>query len=340
MSIETHLPSPRFSAFSAGAVSVFFAFALGALAGSTFAALCDETYHLQTATQYVYTTQNPMQPGEPTVTELRTDLADMKTYLDSTELQFLVGFEGACGGYTAKPLHYLLRQKADRAFKSVEVQGYSVRMFDSNTTLSERGYGYWFGFSLRPDTLAFALGMPKDGAGPFTAWYGLSVVRDSTRNTTSGLWSGATTRQVAFPTPDDESHTLKPLQEFWKDLTFDANHQGTVTFQLIKITYDSKPTAIRDPARPASPAPSVFSARQNGGQVKIRVGNGLPGQASAPNGSALVLFDMFGHRVAQLHPIGQDYFWNGVNRNGAAAPSGVYFAERDGRVVGKFMYSR
>jgi hypothetical protein len=57
------------------------------------AALCDETYYLQSATQYIFTGQSVTDLGEATVTELKTDLSDMKTFIDSTELQFMVGLK-------------------------------------------------------------------------------------------------------------------------------------------------------------------------------------------------------------------------------------------------------
>jgi hypothetical protein len=313
-------------------------------ASAMTAALCDENYNLQTATQYIFTSQSVADLGEPTVTELKTDLSDMKTFIDSPELQFMVGFEGACGTYTAKPLTFLIRQKADRAFKKGVVNGYSVRLYDTNSLLTGHDYGYWFGFTTQPDIPSFAVGKPKSNEGLFTTWYGLSVVVDSTKNATSGLWSGRRTSQGAFPTPDDSSHMVDAIKNTRKTLTFDDLHQGSLTVQLLRITYDSKPTAIgaRNGRSQPNPGERHFSVRQSGSQMHLSLNQATVNHSGTATSPTIQLYDMLGHGIAQLrgedHGSNPNYTWNGKTHSGSTAPSGVYFVEAAGKVLGRFMY--
>lgn len=297
-----------------------------------FAALCEESFNMQSATQYIFTTSNASDLGNPAATSLATDLSNMHLIFDSTQYQIIVGFDGACGTYTQKPVRYRLRNKGQSAISLVTVNDYYVRMYDSNTVLTGQNYAYWFGFALKPDTLIHAIGKNKDANAQFTAWYGAAIFLDSTRNPTSGLWTSATSYQIQTSGPRDSLTLATGLLNSWKNITFDANRKGKFTVQLIKVIYDAAPTSLNKPqvAAKAMRKPSAMSVQQNEGQVRLRLN--MP-----ENELGLVeLYDMFGHKVAALHPTGSDYLWNGKTYEGYAARAGVYFAQSRGKVLGKF----
>jgi hypothetical protein len=323
-----------------------FALAAGLALGSpsqTSAALCEESFNLQTATQYVYTTSNTSSLGTPAVTQLATDLSNMRLIFDSTQYEILAGFDGACGTFTKKPVRYRLRNKGGSSVNLVTVNDYYVRMFDSNTVLTGQNYGFWFGFSLKPDTLVYAIGKGKGVDDKFTAWFGTALFLDSTRNTTSGLWSSAYNYQIQTRGPYDSAYLDTTMLKSWKNIVFDANRKGTFTVQLIKVTYDAQTTSVKKPRASANGLrkSAGFSAHQIEGQVRIRLDMPEGAATNQPTHLASVeLYDMFGHKVATLHATGNDYIWNGKTLDGYAARGGVYFAQSRGKVLGKFFLAR
>jgi hypothetical protein len=325
-----------------------FALAAGLALGSpsqTSAALCEESFNLQTATQYIYTTSNASSLGSPVVTPLATDLSNMRLLFDSTQYQIVAGFDGACGAFTKKPVRYRLRNKGSSNVQLVTVNDYFLRMYDSNTVLTGHNYGFWFGFSLKPDTLVYAIGKGKGAEDKFTAWFGVALLLDSTRNTTSGLWSSSYSYQVQTSGPYDSAFLDTTLLRGWKNIVFDSNRKGTFTVQMIKVTYDAQTTSLKKPraAAPGLRKPAGFSVQQADGQVRIRVdaseGAGA-GQAANQALPSVELYDMFGHKVATLHATGSDYIWNGQTLEGYTARGGVYFAQSRGKVLGKFFLTR
>ncbi len=296
------------------------------------AAICDATYHLQSATQYLSTTQDVNQLGTATVKSLSSDLSDMSFIFDSTGYRIIHSFEGACGTYTAKPIKYRVRNKGEKTLVDGVQNDILVRLFDTNTTLQGYDYKYWFGFASSPDNLLFPIGQTKDENAKFTAWYGTAVFQDSTRDNVSGLWSSGWSYKAQANGPSDSLALAKQILQGWKSEVFDANHKGSFRVQLIKVTYDTvpSPTGVRQ-SRSKVQRVSGFSVSQNGGQVRITQGKA----ALAP----IQLFDMLGHKVAQLYPTGDTYLWNGRNLQGHAAIGGIYFAESAGKVVGKFLFT-
>lgn len=308
-------------------------FLLGlALPAAIPAAICDAAYHLQSATQYLYTTQDVNQLGVPAVKSLSSDLSDMSFVFDSTSYRLIHSFEGACGNFATKPIKYRVRNKGAKTLVDGVQSDIYNRLFDSNSVLSGKNFLYWFGFSFNPDTVHYFIGRDKSENSLFTAWYGAAVLRDSTRDGASGLWRSSVGYQLQSQGPSDSLFLAGQVLQGWKSVVFDANHQGAFTLQLIKLTYDSvpSPTALRPSPAKAQKAFGL-SVSQNGGQVRITQGSGALGQ--------IQLFDMLGHKVAQLRPTGAAYLWNGRNLQGQPAIGGIYFAESAGKVVGKFLYT-
>jgi hypothetical protein len=227
----------------------------------------------------------------------------------------------------------LKKRFASRRVKRVKVNDIYVRMYDSNTVLNGQNYRYWFGFSLRPDTLIYAVGMPKTEKAMFSTWYAIGLLADSTRDPNSGLWSTSSSYQLNLSGPSDSLTLATNTLKGWKDETFGENHKGGMYLQLIQITYDNKPTGVRSSGG-ARHARSGMVASQKGGQVRMTL-HGLGDHAGS-----IELFDMFGRKMARLHPTGGEYLWNGNTTNGQAAPGGVYFAQSQNRVLGKFFYHR
>lgn len=301
-----------------------------------WAALCEESFNLQTATQYIYNSSSTSNLGNPDITPLATDLSNMHLLFDSTQYQIVSGFDGACGNFTQKPVRYRLRFKGQSTVTLATVNDYYVRMYDSNTVLTGQNYAFWFGFSLKPDTLVYAIGKGKGASDLFTAWFGVAIFLDSTRNPTSGLWSSSTSYQIQSSGPGDSLTLANGLVSGWKNITFDANRRGKFTVQLIKVTYDAATTSLHKPQVAAKPQrkPSALSVQQNEGQVRLRLN--MPESELG----LVELYDMFGHKVAALHPTGSDYLWNGQTVEGFPARAGVYFAQTRGKILGKFFLTR
>lgn len=308
--------------------------ALGLTAGTAaFGALCDESYHLQEAKQYLYSTSSVTEVGTPAITTLKTDLSDAKILFDSSAYQVMVGFDGACGAFTQKEIRFRIRNKGEAGFKDAKVNDLYIRMYDSNTVLNGTPYAYWFGFSQSPDTLVYAVGMPKGDGAQFSTWYAIALLADSTRDANSGLWSSSFSYQLRLSGPGDSAALATNALKGWKDITFDANHKGAFQVQMIRVSYDSKPTGLGGVRTNPKANPSLL-VHQNGEQIRLTLAH------SAVNMASVELFDMFGRQVAQLHPTGGEYLWNGKTQAGNAAPGGVYFAQSQNRVLGKFFYNR
>jgi hypothetical protein len=315
-----------------------FSFAWTMIAGlsagaAAFGALCEESFHLQEAKQFLFKTQDVNNLGQPTVTTLKTDLSDMKILFDSSTYQIMVGFDGACATFAQKEVRFKFRKKGDAGLQDAKVNDIYVRMYDTNTVLNGQAYRYWFGFSLRPDTLVYAVGMPKGDTAKFSTWYAIGILNDSTKNPASGLWSTSTSYQLNLSGPGEYQTLATNTLKGWKDEAFNENRKGGFTLQMIQITYDNKPTSVRRSV-PARQTGHALVATQKGDQVRLTLADNLE-----PLGS-IELFDMFGRKIARLHPTGGDYLWNGKTLAGQNALGGVYFAQSRKQVLGKFFYSR
>jgi hypothetical protein len=314
--------------------SLAWTLAIGLGSGAAaFGALCEESFHLQEAKQYLFKTQDVNNLGEPTITTLKTDLSDMKILFDSSNYQIMVGFDGACGTFTQKEVRFKARKKGEVGLKDAKVNDIYLRMYDSNTVLNGKPYAYWFGFSLRPDTLVYAVGMPKGDNAKFSTWYAIGLLADSTKDVNSGLWSTSFSYQMNMSGPSDSLTLATNTLKGWKNEVFNDNRKGGLQLQMIQITYDTKPTGTR-PFIAKRQAAQPMMALQKGENVRISLREDLESVGS------IELCDMFGRKIARLHPTGGDYLWNGKTLAGHAALGGVYFAQSQNRVLGKFFYNR
>lgn len=299
----------------------------------TWAALCDETYYLNSVSQSVYSGSDPAALSESARSPVKPDLSDLTILDTNVAYNVIVGFEGSCAK-AIKPITLKGRAPGKTVFKDSTDNSYMVQMYDSNQRVDEYKYDYWFGFFKPANALRIVLGRYNAKSEMFVNWYAAAVYRDSVRNPESGIWAPAVTHFYPLQGPDDSA----ALQEQFVDATIgketvDANHKGRYMVQFIKVSYDSKPpTRILRRSRTAS---SGFQANQTGDLVLIRPG----GNASA-KGEALSLYGMMGNKVATLHPTGNAYQWNGRTSSGADSPTGVYFVQSGNRILGKFFYSR
>lgn len=299
----------------------------------TWAALCDETYYLNSVSQTIHSGDNPTALTVSARSTVKPNLSDL-TILDSNvAYNVITRFEGSCAK-AVKPITLKSKPAGNHPFKDSVDNTYSVQMFDTNTKVDEFEYDYWFGFFKPAGALKFALGRYNAKSEMFVNWYVGVVWRDSVRDANSGIWAPATTHFYPLVGPDDSA----VLQERMVDATIgqetvDANHKGRYTVQFLKVSYDSKqPTRVLTRNRPAS---SGFQANQTGDLVLIR-----PNVSASGTGEALSLYGMMGNKVATLHPTGYAYQWNGRTFAGANAPTGVYFVQSGNRILGKFFYTR
>ncbi len=298
------------------------------------AALCDDTYNLQSITQ---TTFEGSDPGALTLTEsksVQASLSDL-TVLDNTmEYGIITRFEGACTR-TSKPVTMKLKPRDASAFTETVDNGYSIQMFDSSTLVGSKKFEYWFGFFKPADTLRYYLGRTSSQGNAFVNWYVGILYIDSTKDA-GGIW-GRTYRHFFDLTGPDDSISLERqyLDKYLRTLPASGPAYGVrYRVQFLKVNYENKPAPIRIAAPMRSTLPSGFLANQVGDLVLIQ-----PGDKSL-NGQALSLYGMLGNRITTLHPTGFLYQWNGKTAVGADAPAGVYFVQAGNRVLGKFFYSR
>ncbi|GEM_PF-5436718 len=210
---------------------------LPALAG---AALCDDTYNLQSATQSVYTGTDPKNlTGSGKA--LKGDLSDLTVLHPQMSYSIMTGFEGSCTK-AAKPLRFLNRDAGAAAFTSKVETAFQVVMYDSNTILTGSRFGYWFGFYKPADSLKIALGRIKDGSADFRGWYGYVTFEDSVRNAESGLWTDKGTQlRMAGPSDSAALDSILMVRTGYRDLVFNANRHGHFKLQFIRVSFENKP---------------------------------------------------------------------------------------------------
>lgn len=131
----------------------------------SWAALCDDTYNLQGATQTLFIGADPKNLAKTTQV-LKADLSDMALIHDQMAYNILVGFEGSCAK-ASKPVRFLQREGQAASLASKVDVGHQVVMYDSNTILQGSRFAYWFAFYKPSDTLKMALGRTRNGAGDF-----------------------------------------------------------------------------------------------------------------------------------------------------------------------------
>jgi hypothetical protein len=225
--------------------------ALGLAPHSVQAALCDDTYSLQSATQTLFTGANPKSLAR-TAKTLKPDFSDLTPLHPQMAYDILTGFDGSCAK-AAKPARFLSRAASANGFSPRTDNGYQVVMYDSNTVLEHTRFGYWFAFYKPADTLQLAVGRIKGEGTDFRSWYAYVTFEDSVRNPESGLWTPKGTQlRMAGPSDSAVLDSILMKRSGYRDLVFDQNRRGHFQLQFIRVSLENKPgIAIRQRALPA-----------------------------------------------------------------------------------------
>jgi hypothetical protein len=224
----------------------------------SWAALCDDTYNLQNATQTVFTGTNPKSLAKSAPVALNSDFSNLTVLHDQMAYSIVVGFEGSCAK-AVKPVRLLNREASTTGFKPKTETSYQVVMYDSTTILQGANFDYWFGFYKPADTLKIALGRIKGGGPDFRGWYGYVTFEDSVRNPESGLWTAKGTQlRLAGPSDSATLDSILMIRTGYRDLVFDQNRRGHFKLQFIRVSLENKPgIAIRRKALAAKGSASA-----------------------------------------------------------------------------------
>jgi hypothetical protein len=305
---------------------------LGLIPSLTLAALCDDVFNLQTVNQTLMTGNNPASLAKATKSVL-PNLSNLDIISASMNYKIIVRFDGSC---TKAPKPVVVRQKAagKTEFTDSTDAGYQIQMYDSNNQVENYKYDFWFGFYQPAEALIAYLGRVNAKSEAFINFYAMVSYVDSTRNPTSGLWS-VSSGYVGPSGPADSASLHNRLLEATtrKDIPQGPDRKIKFTVQMVEVRYENKsaPVSLAASKRKAS----GFQATRTGNLVLIQP-DGNSARASEP----LSLYGMMGNKIATLHPTGYVYQWNGKTAAGAEAPTGVYFVQSGGRILGKFFYTR
>jgi hypothetical protein len=251
------------------------------------AALCDDTYALQSAAQTLFTGSNPKSLAR-TAKFLKPDFSDLTPLHPLMAYDILTGFEGACAK-ASRPVHFLSRPASAAGFSPRTDNGYQVVMYDTNTVLEHTRFGYWFAFYKPADTLQLMAGRIKGEGTDFRSWYAYVTFEDSVRNPESGLWTAKGTQlRMAGPSDSAVLDSILMKRTGYRDLVFDQNRRGHFQLQFIRVSLENKPgIAIRRRAPPAGGGSGIDTERKTRGFLvngsEIKAGK-IPAPA-APNGT-------------------------------------------------------
>lgn len=232
------------------AVTAIAALSLITAPRSTHAALCDDTYALQSASQTLFTGTNPKNLAR-TAKILKPDFSDLTPLHPQMAYDILTGFEGSCAK-ALRPVRFMSRAASAAGFAPRTDNGYQVVMYDSNTVLEHTRFGYWFAFYKPADSLQLMVGRIKGGGTDFRAWYAYVTFEDSVRNPESGLWTAKGTQlRMAGPSDSAVLDSLLMIKSGYRDMVFDQNRRGHFQLQFIGVSLENKPgIAIRPRAWP------------------------------------------------------------------------------------------
>lgn len=320
--------------FSAGLI-------LAALAG---AKVCDEVYHMQSATQYTLEGDSPATLAQKGAAVPLDKTMNGATLLhDSTEYKMITDFDatGTCDAWVKKSVNFAFRAKAAKNFSPI-AENYSIKINDGAFTYKTPGWDeYWFGFASKVsgDTVVLydEIGKKKN-VTPLYLWYGNAILKRTLKSGTGATKGTLTHFYPELTSHPDSSALAQVLVNTWKQYVKSDTQEVLFTVQLIKITYDSVATPIstglREVKARSVPA-SGFQANQMGQMVLIQ-----PGSKQTDFAEPLSLYGMMGNKISTLYPTGYAYQWNGKTSYGADASTGVYFVQAGNRVLGKFFYNR
>lgn len=217
----------------------------------SWAALCDDTYDLQGATQTLFTGTNPKSLARSVPVPLNGGFSNLTILHDQLPYSIVVGFEGSCTK-AVKPVRFLDREASTTGFKAKTETSYQIVMHDTTSILQGTRFDYWFGFYKPADSLKLALGRIKGGGPDFRGWYGYVFFEDSVRNPETGLWTAKGQLRQAGPADSATLDSVLMISTGYRDIVFDQNRRGHFKLQIISLSYGNKPgIAIRRRMGPA-----------------------------------------------------------------------------------------
>ena len=296
------------------------------------AALCDETYYLQSIAQTVWEGTDAKALQLKDAKTVSANLSNLQVLDNVMRYSIITGFEGACSK-ESKPVNLKVKPNTAAAFKDSVDNGYMAQMFDTNSLIANGPrFDYWFGFFKPAATLKFYLGRTNSQGPAFVGWYVGIYYSDSTKDT-SGIWKSLG-HYYDLQGPNDSADLEKlVLNETIRKLPANgATYRAHYRVQFLKVSYESKVPNKVIGAKPRMA--DGFRARQTGNLVLMQIGE------KSLEGQPLGLYGMLGNKIATLHPTGSLYQWNGRTAAGADAPTGVYFVQAGNRTLGKFFFAR
>ncbi|MEO6095609.1 MAG: hypothetical protein ABIW76_07985 [Fibrobacteria bacterium] len=307
------------------------------------AKVCEQTYHLQEATQYTLTgnSATTLQAQGASV-KLTKSMSGVTLLNDSTEYKMITDWDGkgTCETYVKREITFAYRKRGTATIAPLVSMDYGLKLNDGLFPFKTPGWDdYWFGLTSKVSGDTISL---YDAVGKFKAnsmlnlWYGNATMKRSLYSST-GSFKGSSTYYYPEQTSHSDSAALTAvLLQSWKTFANNDTQKVDFTVQLIKLTYDSIPSPVTNVrGLKAGTSSSGFQATQSGNLVLIH-----PGHKQTTNGESVSLFGMMGNKIATLHPTGYVYQWNGKTSFGTDAPTGVYFLQSGGSILGKFFYTR
>ncbi len=306
---------------------------LGLVPSLTLAALCDDTYNLQSVSQTFYTGANPKSLTKGTAKVINPNLSNLDILSQSANYKFVSKFDGSCSK-GATTIVFKTKGAGKSAFTDTTDKSYQIELFDSSTQVDKFKYDFWFGFYHPADALVAYLGRTNANATAFVNAYSLVTYVDSVQDDSTLIWH-VSSGYVGPSGPADSASLYDRLLAATglMNTTFTNKHKAYFTVQMLTFSYENKPAPVSVVS--AKKTMTGFQANQTGNLVLIRAG-----EKGVNTSEPLSLYGMMGNKVAALHPTGYLYQWNGKTSAGADAPTGVYFVQAGNRILGKFFYSR
>ncbi|MDQ2999747.1 MAG: hypothetical protein M3Y08_00590 [Fibrobacterota bacterium] len=306
---------------------------IGFIPSLTLAVLCDDTYTLQSVSQTLMVGNNPDNLTKSTKSVL-PDLSNLDIISATLNYKIITRFEGSC---TKAPKPVVFRQKPSgkMEFTDITDNGYQIQMYDSKIPVDSYKYDYWFGFYFPAESLIAYLGRTNSKSDAFVNHYAMVSYIDSTFDPIGGQLKTDSSGFVGPSGPADSASLHNRLLEATgrKNIVQNGNRKIKFTVQMLEVRYENKPAPISISA--SKKAVPRFQASQTGNLVLIRLG-----EKKSVGSTSLDLYGMMGQKIATLHPTGNSYQWNGKTSFGADAPTGVYFVQSSGKILGKFFFTR
>ncbi len=307
------------------------------------ASVCEQNYHLQTATQFILEGESATtmaRKGE--AVKVDKSMSNLNVLSPSTEYMLMTDFEakGTCSAYVNRKVNYAISKKGQKNFLPSQLD-FFLKINDGQFPFKNPGWDeYWFGIAnVKGDTVTIYDAVGKKHAEPLMyIWYGNATLALTYKTVSpSGAIKIDSTANGAYPellSYPDSAALVGVLLNGWKKYVKSPTLDVLLTVQLIKITFDSVPSPVSN-FKIANPKPeSGFQSLQMGKLVLIH-----PGLNKAGLSEPLNIYTMMGNKIATVHPTGYAYQWNGKATSGSEAPTGVYFVQIGNRTLGKFFYS-